>query len=190
MSLSPAVLDAMLGAGCTAEQIVAAVKAEGAEDEAKKAVKRANDAARQRKHRGKNGESRNVTVTPRDNGVTSVTPPPNEEIISIPPPDTPVISNEMTAPPIELKPEHVVEAWNARAPTLGLRAVRKFTSQRRQRLATRIRQNSIEDFTEAIAAIERSPFLRGENDRGWRADFDWMLEPKNFTKLIEGNYDR
>lgn len=112
---------------------------------------------------------------------------PHEEI-SIPPQSPSVVSDETTSP--ELKPEHVVEAWNAKAPRLGLKEVRKFTPQRQRKLATRIRQSTIQDFTEAIDAIERSPFLRGENDRGWRANFDWMLEPKNFTKLIEGTYDR
>lgn len=62
MSLSPAVLDAMLASGCTAEQIVAAVKAANDEDmvraqlereaeEARKAVKREADAARKRAER-------------------------------------------------------------------------------------------------------------------------------------------
>jgi hypothetical protein len=38
-------------------------------------------------------------------------------------------------------------------------------------------------------ALERSAFCRGENDRGWRADFDFLLQPKSFTKLLEGAYD-
>jgi hypothetical protein len=84
----------------------------------------------------------------------------------------------------------VVEVWNDGAPAWGLKPIRKLTPHRRRKLQTRIRENSIDEFTEAIAAIGRSPFLRGENSRGWRADFDWMLEPKNFTKLIEGTYDR
>lgn len=133
-------------------------------------------AVRQARHRDK---KRNVT---RD-----VTPPLNESISKPPSPD---ISNEISPTPVELKPEHVVEAWNATAEQCGLRPIRKFTPERRKKLQTRIRQNTIDDFTEAIDAIARSPFLRGENDRGWKADFDWMLEPKNFTKLTEGTYDR
>jgi hypothetical protein len=34
-----------------------------------------------------------------------------------------------------------------------------------------------------------SPFLRGENDKGWRADFDWVLNPNNLAKIVEGKYD-
>ncbi len=110
-----------------------------------------------------------------------------------PPTNTPPLSPNPEASceamPV-LKPEHVVEAWNDMAEPLGLPTVRKLTPERRKRLATRIRSNTIDEFTEAIAAVPRSPFLRGENNRGWKADFDWMLEPKNFTKLTEGTYDR
>ena len=33
-----------------------------------------------------------------------------------------------------------------------------------------------------------SDFLSGENDRGWKATFDWLIRPKNFIKVVEGNY--
>jgi hypothetical protein len=142
---------------------------------------RSSAAIRQQRHRDKRRNERNVT--------RNVTPPPYENI-SIPPvSSTPVVSDETTAP-VGLKPEHVVEAWNVMAERCGLRVVRKLTPQRRRKIQTRIRNCTIDEFTEAIAAIERSSFLRGENERGWKADFDWALEPKNFTKLIEGTYDR
>ena len=32
-----------------------------------------------------------------------------------------------------------------------------------------------------IRKIEQSPFLRGTNDRGWRADFDFILSEGNFV---------
>lgn len=92
------------------------------------------------------------------------------------------------SPPIVL-PEHVIEAWNAMADRCGL-AKAKLTPERRRKLTSQIRSRSIEDWTEAIDAVERSSFLRGENDRAWRADFDFLLQPKSFTKLTEGSYDR
>lgn len=51
MSISPAVLDALLAAGVSAEQIVAAVKADAAEEEARKEKKRAGNRERQRRFR-------------------------------------------------------------------------------------------------------------------------------------------
>jgi len=141
------------------------------------------NADRQRRYRER--KRNGVTVTrdgfPNDIDILTPSDPPS------------VVSNE-TTPPAEnepsLKPEHVVEVWNENAPAWGLKPIRKLTAGRRRKLLTRIRENSIDEFTEAISAIGRSSFLRGENGRGWRADFDWMLEPRNFTKLTEGNYDR
>ena len=104
-----------------------------------------------------------------------------------------MISNEIT-PPTEndnspvLKPEHVVEAWNEMAARTGLPSVRKLTPDRVKALHRRIKENTIQDFTEAIDAIERSPFLRGDSKRGWRADFDFLLSPTKFNRILEGTY--
>lgn len=83
----------------------------------------------------------------------------------------------------------VREAWNHMARDCGLPEVKKMTSERERRLLARMRDFDIDDWTEAIRAIRRSPFLLGDNDRGWRASFDWLLQPRSLTKLIEGQYD-
>jgi hypothetical protein len=41
---------------------------------------------------------------------------------------------------------------------------------------------------EVFAAINSLPFCRGDNDRGWRANFDWAMKPSNIAKVLEGNY--
>lgn len=61
--MSPDMIDAMIDAGLTREQMAALLKHELAKQEAARAEKRAKDAERQRKSR----LSRNVTVTPSDN---------------------------------------------------------------------------------------------------------------------------
>ena len=64
------------------------------------------------------------------------------------------------------------------------------TERRRARLIGRLKDTGgIEGFTEAIERIPRSGFLLGKNDRGWRANFDWLLQPDSFAKLREGTYD-
>ena len=40
-----------------------------------------------------------------------------------------------------------------------------------------------------INRIKLSPFCRGKNDRGWRADFDWLIKPETANKVLEGRYD-
>ena len=37
--------------------------------------------------------------------------------------------------------------------------------------------------------VAASDWLCGQNPRGWRADLEWLCEPKHFAKLIEGGYD-
>ena len=142
--------------------------------------------ARQARHRAKRkAESNAVTVT-------GVTPPNDIDILT--PQSPPIgISDEIPPPVVEnpeneIKPEHVVEVWNDLATRHGLPAVKKITPERRKKLNTFIRRHSIDDITEAIAAIPRSPFLLGQNGRGWQATFDWFLEPRNVTKLTEGTY--
>jgi hypothetical protein len=39
-----------------------------------------------------------------------------------------------------------------------------------------------------MANIEKSAFLRGQNDRGWRADIAFVCQASSFAKLFEGGY--
>lgn len=43
---------------------------------------------------------------------------------------------------------------------------------------------------DAFAKAENTPFLKGENQRGWKADFDWLLHGDNMEHVLEGRYDR
>ena len=61
---------------------------------------------------------------------------------------------------------------------------------RRKAVAARWRANrSLDTFEELFRVAEASPFLKGQNDRNWSADFDWMMKPSNFTKILEHRYD-
>lgn len=177
MNLTAAALRLMAEKGLTLQDVAEIVAAnEKGRDN--------TNAERQARHRAKRkAESNGVTVTP-------VTAPPNDKDILTPHDSPIVISNEITPPAaeIEVQPEHVVEVWNDLAVRHGLAAVKKITPERRKKLNTFIRRHSIDDITEAIAAIPRSPFLLGQNGRGWQATFDWFLEPRNVTKLTEGTY--
>jgi hypothetical protein len=86
--------------------------------------------------------------------------------------------------------EGIVAAWNAMATRAGLAQVGKLTETRRKAIRARHAEYGADAFTEAIAAVERSAWLRGDGDAGWRATFDFLLQPSSFTKLIEGSYDR
>lgn len=101
---------------------------------------------------------------------------------------TPSDPDETTSEASSLRPDHVVAVWNDLASRIDRPKVRELTPERRVRLKARIRHYSLDDFTEAIAKVEASPFLRG--DRKWQGvTFDWFIKKQNFLKILEGNYD-
>ncbi len=47
---------------------------------------------------------------------------------------------------------------------------------------------ALSTFEEAFDKVLQSDFLMGKNNRGWQATFDWIMDPENMTKVLEGNY--
>ena len=97
---------------------------------------------------------------------------------------------DMSSSDDSITPEVVVEAWNDLADDAGLARVAKLTPQRRKQVIARLKEYPPEDWSKALTAIYNSKFLRGENDRGWKANFDFLLQPSSFVKLIEGAYNQ
>lgn len=63
-------------------------------------------------------------------------------------------------------------------------------SDRRKASIKRLMANhKEEEIKEAFTIAENTPFLKGENNRGWKANFDWLINETNFIKVIEHNYD-
>ena len=182
MSFNAAALKLMADKGLTAHDIaeIAAACETSIDSAAEK--RRAWDRERKAEKRAE--------AKAKSGGMSTGNPPdgfPNDNDI-LTPSDPHVISDEITPPSeIQLKPEHVLEAWNAMAGESGLPKA-KLTPERRKKLNTFIRRHQIDDITEAIWAVPRSPFLRGENDRGWKANFDFLLQPSSFNKILEGTY--
>lgn len=85
----------------------------------------------------------------------------------------------------DLKPEHFVEFWNTEIAPHGKRGVRDFTPERRTLVKARIAQHGLSGCQEAMTNIRGSPFLM--EARG--IQFDWIIQKKNFQKILEGNYN-
>jgi hypothetical protein len=81
------------------------------------------------------------------------------------------------------------DAWDAMADRTGLAKVRVRSKARVTGLAGVIRQHGLPVLLEAIGRVEASAFCRGENERGWRADLDFLLQAKSFGRLLEGHFD-
>jgi len=84
-----------------------------------------------------------------------------------------------------------LRGYSALAQEIGL-AVPRGTDRQRERLAKRLKADGIEDWAKALEKIRGSPFLQGEIGRGrWSgATLDWITDPDNFEKTLDGNYDR
>lgn len=90
--------------------------------------------------------------------------------------------------PRRVAPADLAELWNSnRGP---LPKCVELTDKRKRQALQRIRERpNLEDWRQIIRRIAASRFCRGENDRGWRASFDWMLQPDTPAKVLEGKYD-
>jgi len=82
------------------------------------------------------------------------------------------------------------EKWNSIAKRYNLQTVNVLTKTRIQHLKARIKEAGGDDaFWAAVEkAIAGSPFLRGQNDRKWRANFDFFMRQSSFVKALEGSY--
>ncbi len=85
------------------------------------------------------------------------------------------------------RPEDLQALWNETT-THPIPRCSKLTSSRRRKSDARLREYGLDGMRAVFAGISASPFLCGKNDRGWKAHFDWALEPGNIAKVLEGNY--
>jgi len=84
--------------------------------------------------------------------------------------------------------QEAFDAWNATAQRHRLPIAKTLTASRRKQIRARLAEGGMAAWLEALSAVEASPLCRGENDRCWRADLDFVCQPKSFAKLREGSY--
>ena len=63
------------------------------------------------------------------------------------------------------------------------------SDSRKGMINARIKSYGKKTFADMIHRAYQSDFLKGQNKKGWRASFDWLIKPTNFEKVISGNYD-
>jgi hypothetical protein len=79
-------------------------------------------------------------------------------------------------------------AYNAVALECGLPQAAKLTPDRQRKIIARLKDYGLDGWNQALANIERSSFLTGTNDRGWRASLDFLVKPDSFAKVHDGGY--
>lgn len=108
-------------------------------------------------------------------------------------------SNRIPTPEIEIEKEieietdtlqkkynQIIDLYNDTC--VSLPRVLKLSESRKKAIKARLRQYTIDDFCTLFNMAETSSFLKGQNDRNWTADFDWLIHDRNMAKVLEGKY--
>jgi len=87
----------------------------------------------------------------------------------------------------------VVDSFNRLCPSFS--KVQALSSKRKEKVRTRLGEmSSLGDPMSVLELVfvkmEASAFLKGGNQRKWKATFDWLIEnSNNWVKVYEGQYD-
>jgi len=86
--------------------------------------------------------------------------------------------------------QKIVDLYHERCPSYP-RVIQVSESRKRHiRARWNQHQGKIDVFATAFQKAESSAFMKGDNDRRWTADFDWIMNENNMTKILEGKYDK
>lgn len=88
-------------------------------------------------------------------------------------------------PPFDYK--SVFSSFNSICKSLP--TVTKFSDKRKKAIKNAVKILENTTFEELFKKVESSDFLTGRNEKGWRSNFDWILNPTNLVKILEGNYE-
>lgn len=85
-------------------------------------------------------------------------------------------------------PEPYVDLWNIFAGSYKLPKVDYINETRVKKMGTRLQEQGF-DFLKVLGKIKSSSHLKGDNTRGWKVTFDWIIEnDSNYLKIIEDQY--
>lgn len=84
----------------------------------------------------------------------------------------------------------IIDTWNKYIPSAQIKV---FNQTRKQLIKNRFHtffNDSYEEWEKFLIKIAKINFLWGDNDRGWKADFNWVLNENNYIKIFEGKYQK
>jgi predicted phage replisome organizer len=72
----------------------------------------------------------------------------------------------------------------------NLSKVLKKTPKREKAIKSFLKEMTVEEFENACKMANETDFLVGKNEKGWRADFDFIIKQDNAIKILEGKYSK
>ena len=88
---------------------------------------------------------------------------------------------------IENKRNKIKEIYNTFCTNLP--QVQKLTDKRNTAIDKFIKEFTEEQFEQICQIANSTDFLIGKNDKGWKADFDFLMRIDKATNIIEGKYN-
>lgn len=82
--------------------------------------------------------------------------------------------------------ESLIENYHSLCPKMNKVSV--INETRRGYINARVGEFGMEKVIFVLRLAGESDFLNGVNDRAWKADFEWIMRPTNFIKIMEGKY--
>lgn len=70
----------------------------------------------------------------------------------------------------------------------NLPKVKSLTDQRKSQINARLNENGVDKVKEAIDIASKNSFLNGDNQKGWRADLEFITRATKFAKILEGGF--
>ena len=96
-------------------------------------------------------------------------------------------SNTNVLPKKKTNYQEIIDKYNSICKSLP--KVMKLSDSRRKAINARLDKFSLEEIISVFEKAEQSNFLKGANNRNWKADFDWIMSDRNMAKILEGKYD-
>jgi helix-turn-helix protein len=91
-----------------------------------------------------------------------------------------------------LTADDLISSWNDVLSPLGLPRVAAVNAERARKIRLRLKSYpNFEWWNTVFNRIGKSKFLQGENPRGWRCTFDFLIDnDSNALKIYEGQYEQ
>jgi len=120
-------------------------------------------------------------VTTETTTTSSATPTPPTS----PEPDPTSYKRGEAARRREEQTQILFDRWNVLAHELGLPKADVLSKKRRAGASARIAEGLLDRWNEFVAGLRASPWHLGHNDRGWKANFDWLVQPDRWLAIVE-----
>ncbi len=96
-------------------------------------------------------------------------------------------NNKKSNSAVPFSPEQIIKLYHNIC--ISYPMVFGLTEKRKSAIEGISSKYSREQIEEVLHKMEGSDFLKGSNDRGWKASMDWAMSEENFLKILEGRYD-